>query len=97
MQNWDTGIISGLNLAELIFYASGAICAIAVLVYYMKAAKPVRTALIGMLSGAAMLIAVHFFGEKIGLALPLNGVTVFVSLVLGAPGVAAMCLIQNFF
>ena len=97
MHNWDPGIIAGLPLAEIIFYAAGAVCAIAVLVYCMRTAKPVRTALLGMLSGTAALMAVHFFGDKIGLALPLNGVTVFVSLVLGAPGVAAMCLIKHFF
>ena len=89
-------MMPGLSLAELIFYIAGAVCAVAVLIYCARTAKPVRTALLGMLSGAAALAAVHFFGGKFGLALPLNGVTVFVSLVLGAPGVAAMCLINYF-
>ena len=89
-------IISELSPAGMILYAAGAVCAIAVLTYCMRTAKPVRTALLGMLSGAALLIAVHIFGGKIGLALPLNGVTVFVSLTLGIPGVAAMCLINYF-
>ena len=94
MQTWDTGIIS---MPELIFYAAGAVCAIAVLFYCMRTDKPIRTALLGMLSGAAALIAVHIFGSKIGLALPLNGVTVFTALTLGVPGVAAMCLIKLLF
>ena len=94
MHNWDTGIMAGLPLAEVIFYAAGAVCAIAVLICCMKTSKPVRTALLGMLSGAAALMAVHFLGDKTGLALSINGVTVFISLVLGAPGVAAMCLIN---
>lgn len=97
MQNWDQGIITGLTLAEVIFYAAGAICTVAVLTYYMKTAKPVRTALLGMLSGAAVLTVVHFFGDRVGLALPINGVTVFVSLTLGAPGVAAMCIFKFLF
>ena len=97
MQTWDTGIILGLTLPELIFYAAGAVCAISVLVYCMKTEKPFRTALLGILSGAAALIAVHIFGSRIGLALPLNGVTVFTALTLGIPGVAAMCLIKLLF
>ena len=97
MQNWDLGMIFEISLAELIFYCAGAVCAAAVLLYCMKTDKPVRTALLGMLSGAAALIAVHIFGGKTGLALPLNGVTVFIALTLGAPGVAAMCIIKSLF
>ncbi|MCH5192873.1 MAG: pro-sigmaK processing inhibitor BofA family protein [Oscillospiraceae bacterium] len=96
MQSRDTGIILGLPLAELIFYGTGAVCAVAVLLYCLKTDKPLRTALLGMLSGAVALTAVHFLGDRFGLALPLNGVTVFVSLVLGAPGVAAMCILKYF-
>ena len=96
MQTWDPGIIFGLTLPELIFYAAGAVCLVSVLIYCMRTEKPLRTALLGMLSGAAALIAVHIFGSRIGLALPLNGVTVFTALTLGVPGVAAMCIINYF-
>lgn len=94
MQNWNSEIIFGLTPAEVIFYGAAAVFAIAALVYCMKTGKPVRTAAAGMLSGAAALIAVHIFGGRIGLALPLNGLTAFVALVFGAPGVAAMCIIE---
>ena len=97
MPAWDTGIISGLTLAELIFYAVCALTVIAVLAYCLRTSKPVRTALMGMLSGIAALTAVHFFGSNVGLALPLNGVTVFTALTLGVPGVAAMCVIKLLF
>ncbi|MDE7289510.1 MAG: pro-sigmaK processing inhibitor BofA family protein [Oscillospiraceae bacterium] len=93
MQNWNSEIIFGLDLAEIIFYGAAVVSAIAVLIYYMRSGKPVRNALLGMLSGTLALAAVHFYGGNIGLALPLNGLTAFVALVFGAPGVAAMCVI----
>ena len=94
MQNWNSEIIFGLSLAEIIFYGIGLVSAIAVLIYYMKSGKPVRNALLGMLSGTLALAAAHFFGGRIGLALPLNGLTAFVALVFGAPGVVLMCIIE---
>lgn len=87
-------MIFGLGAAELIFYGAMALCAAAMLVYYMRKDKPVKTAVFGMLSGVAALMAVNFFGGKIGLALPVNGFTTFAALTLGAPGVAAMCILQ---
>ena len=94
MQNWNSEIIFGLSLAEIIFYGIGIVSAIAVLIYYMKSGKPVRNALLGMLSGTFALAAAHFFGGRIGLALPLNGLTAFIALVFGAPGVVFMCIIE---
>lgn len=94
MQAWDSEMIFGLTLAEIFFYGAAAVFAIAVLIYYMKSGKPVKNAVIGMLSGTLTLAAVHFFGGMVGLALPLNGLTAFVALVFGAPGVAAMCVIE---
>ena len=94
MQNWNSEIIFGLDLAEIIFYGAAIVFAIAALIYYMRSGKPVRNALLGMLSGTLALTAVHFFGGKIGLALPLNGLTAFIALVFGAPGVVFMCIIE---
>lgn len=84
----------GLTLAEAVFYGAGAVFAIAALIYYMKAAKPVRAAAKGMLSGTAALLAAHFFGGGLGLAVPINGLTAFIALVFGAPGVGAVCVIE---
>ena len=94
MQAWNSEIIFGLDLAELIFYGAAAVFAIAALIFCMRSEKPVRNALMGMLSGTFALAAVHFFGGNIGLALPLNGLTAFVALVFGAPGVVLMCIIE---
>lgn len=93
MQDSIVGI-AGLSLPEMIFYGALALCALVMVIHYMRSEKPVKTALWGMLTGAAALIAVHFFGGKIGLALPLNGFTSFVAVTLGAPGVALMSIIE---
>lgn len=90
MQAW----FAEIGIAKLIFYGVGVVFALSALAYFMKTDKPVKSAVIGMLSGVFALTAVHFFGGGIGLALPLNGLTVFVALVFGAPGVAAMCVIE---
>lgn len=86
--------VLGLTLAEAAFYGAGAVFAIAALIYYMKSERPVRAAAKGMLSGTAALMAAHFFGGGIGLAVPINGLTAFIALVFGAPGVGAMCVIE---
>ena len=94
MQDWNTKIIFGLSFPEIFFYASMAIFAVVMLIHYMKSEKPVRTALAGMLSGTAALLALNYFGGSVLPALPLNGFTAFIALTLGAPGVAAMCIIS---
>lgn len=97
MQNRTSEIIPGninINAAELIFYAALVLCAAIMLIYYKKNEKPVKSAFFGMITGAAALFAANFFGAKIGLAVPINGFTAFVSLTLGAPGVLIMCIIS---
>ena len=97
MQNRTSEMILGninITAAELIFYAVFALCAAIMLVYYKKREKPVKSAFFGMITGAAALLAANFFGAKIGLAVPINGFTAFVSLTLGAPGVLALCIIS---
>lgn len=87
-------MILGLGLPEMIFYIAMAVFAIAMLIHYMRSEKPVKTALAGMLSGTAALVALHFFGGSLLPALPLNGFTAFIALTLGVPGVAVMCIIS---
>ena len=69
---------------------------IAVTVHYLRAEKPVKTAVKGMLSGVLTLVAVHFWGGYIGLSVSLNLFTSVVALVFGAPGVIAVSLIDKF-
>ena len=94
MQDRYTKMIFGLPLPEVIFGAAMIFFAAAMLIYYMRSEKPVRTALAGMLSGAASLVALHYLGGGILPSLPLNGFTAFIALTLGAPGVAAMSVIS---
>lgn len=80
--------------AELIFYGALALAGIVMLIHFMRSGKPVITAFKGMASGGLGLVLLHFFGEHIGLALPLNLFTAFISLTLGLPGTAAMAVIE---
>ena len=77
--------------AELIFYGAFALAALVMLIYYMRREKPVRSAVLGMVSGAAALLAVHYL--EFLPTLPLNGFTAFAALVLGVPGVALMAIL----
>ena len=94
MQDRYSEMIFGLPLPKIIFFGAMFIFAAAMLIHYMKSEKPVRTALAGMLTGTASLIVLHYFGGGILPSLPLNGFTAFIALTLGAPGVAAMCIIS---
>ncbi|MGN0675377.1 MAG: pro-sigmaK processing inhibitor BofA family protein [Oscillospiraceae bacterium] len=84
----------GITAAEIIFYGIMLLAAAAMLIHYIRSEKPLKTTLKGMISGASGLVLLHFFGGDIGLALPLNTFTVFISLTLGLPGTAAMCVLQ---
>ncbi len=79
---------------ELIFYGALALAGVVMLIHFMRSGKPVTTAFKGMASGGLGLVLLHFFGEHIGLALPLNLFTAFISLTLGLPGTAAMAVIE---
>lgn len=86
-----------MNTGKIIFYVIFAIAAIIMLCSYMRSEKPAKTAFGGMVSGIAALLAVHFGGGYIGLYLPLNFFTTVVALILGAPAVIIMTLIEKFF
>ena len=45
-----------------------------------------RSALFGMTSGCAALVALHYFGDYIGFAPDINMFNTMVSLILGIPG-----------
>lgn len=85
-----------MNIGKIIFYVLTVVAVIIMICSYMRSEKPVRTAFCGMSSGAIALGLVHFFGGYIGLYLPLNFFTAIVSLILGAPAVLIMTLIEKF-
>lgn len=99
MQNFDLGS-SGLNgfalpdPAELIFYGTFTLAGVIMLIHFMRSGKPFAAAFKSMASGGLGLVLLHFFGDSLGLALPLNLFTAFVSLTLGLPGTAAMAVIE---
>lgn len=85
-----------MSTGKAVFYILTAAAAIIMLCCYLRSKHPVRTAFLGMSSGAAALLAAHFFGGAAGLYLPLNIFTAAVSLILGAPGVLILALINKF-
>ena len=86
-----------MSAGKTLFYILMALAAIIMLCYCLRSRKPARTAFFGMISGAAALLAAHFFGGAAGLYLPLNLFTTAVSLILGAPGVLILALINKYF
>lgn len=86
-----------VSTGELVFYVCLILVFIIMAVHYLKANKPVKASVAGMLSGAVTLIAVHFWGGYIGLHIPLNLFTTVISLVLGVPAVIIIALILLFF
>lgn len=70
-----------------IFKGLFAVLGLVMLVYYARRKHTIASALSGMLSGAIALGVLHYFGQEIGYAPPLNLFNTSVSLILGAPGV----------
>ena len=85
-----------MQTSTLVFWGMLAAAGIAVLIHYIRAEKPLQTAVKGMLSGAAALAAVHFWGHYIGLSIEINLFNTVISLIFGAPGVIAVSLIDKF-
>ncbi len=62
-----------------------------------KNKRPVKRALISILSGAAALAAVDLTSFFTGVYIPLSLLSITVSLVLGIPGVTALLAVNLFF
>lgn len=74
-------------METILFWLVWVLLGIIMLIYYGRSKKPVRNAFIGMATGGAGLLGVHFLGGYIGLSLSLNLFNTLVSLLLGIPGV----------
>lgn len=85
-----------MNIGRTVFYILTALAAVIMLCYCLRSRKPAKTAFLGMSSGAAALLAAHFWGSGLGLYLPLNLFTTVAALTLGAPGVLILALINKF-
>ncbi|MCL2694260.1 MAG: pro-sigmaK processing inhibitor BofA family protein [Oscillospiraceae bacterium] len=73
------------------------LCLAAFLLFnFIKAAckheKPVKKAVLSMLTGGGSLAAVSFVGGLFGLSIAVNIYTVFIALTLGIPGVVLLLL-----
>ncbi len=73
-----------------IIIVAGIVIGIAMMIFYLRAAHPVKTALKGMLLGATALVLVNIFGSRINIDLPLSFFNTGVSLLLGIPGVGLL-------
>lgn len=71
---------------EMIYKGIWVVLGLVMIIYYAKRKHTVRSAFSGMLSGAAALILLHYFGDNLGYAPPVNLFNTGVSLVLGIPG-----------
>ncbi len=81
-------------MKENCFIAIWFFLGIIMLKIYAKRSKTTRSAFIGMMSGGASLVAVHFLGTYIGTAIPVNLFNTAVSLILGIPGTALIVAIN---
>ena len=88
--------INSISIGAFAFYLCLMLVFIIMAVHYLKSDKPSKTGIKGMISGTISLIVIHFWGGYIGLYIPLNLFTTVISLVLGAPAVIIMTLLEKF-
>lgn len=77
-----------------LFGGAAALCGVAVLVCAARTARPVRTVLLSVLAGIAVLALLSLTGSFTGLRLPVNGWTVACAGAAGVPGVLLMVLVR---
>ncbi len=77
--------------------AAGALCLLAAGRAAAKSRHPVRSVLAGAVCGLGALAALALLAPWTGVALPLNRFTGFVAVVLGAPGVVLLLLLNLLF
>lgn len=73
---------------EYIFYGILILMGVVMLRFYAGRKHTLRCAALGMGTGGAALLLLHYFGGYIGYAAPLNLFNTAVSLILGIPGAA---------
>ena len=62
------------------------------ILFYIKRQKPVRTFLLGSVTGLTALFLLHFYGEAIGYAPTLSITNLLTSTIFGIPGTAFIIL-----
>lgn len=75
-----------------ILIVTGIVLGIIIFSFYARSKKPIKNALIGMITGGIGLIVVNLFGSIISISLSLNIFNTVVALLLGIPGVVFMVI-----
>lgn len=78
---------------EWIFCGIWLIAGLGMLRCYLSRKRPLRSALLGMLTGVAALTLMHLYGGRFGVEMPLNCFTGGISLLLGVPGVTLLTVL----
>ncbi len=78
----------------LAFWMMWGVLGTGMLVYYLRRQHPIRSMLVGSLSGFIALLLVHYGGNLFGYSPPLNVLHLVQSLVLGVPGVILMTVLH---
>ncbi|MCM1228291.1 MAG: pro-sigmaK processing inhibitor BofA family protein [Clostridium sp.] len=73
---------------EMLFKAILAAAGLVMIIYYAKRKHTIKSAVFGMASGGISLLLMHYLGNNLGYAPPVNLFNTAVSLVLGIPGTA---------
>ena len=74
--------------------AGGVFLLLVVIQWILRAKRPVRTAVCGVLTGLAALLTVNLTGVFTGVALPVSILSIGVSAVAGIPGVTMLLLLN---
>lgn len=82
---------------EVLLYTICILLIIINVLYFRKQKRKWRTALVGMGSGVAALIPLHFLLEMSGISLAINYFTLLASMAMGIPGVILMLIYSVLF
>lgn len=81
---------------EYIFWGIWILSGIIMLRIYAKRKSTVKSSFFGMMSGGISLVAVHYLGNYIGAAIPVNLFNTAVSIIFGIPGTALITAVNVF-
>ncbi|MBE6845174.1 MAG: hypothetical protein E7508_05585 [Ruminococcus sp.] len=83
-------------MKEHIFTGIWVVLGLFMLKTYGKKENTIRTAFLGMASGGASLVILHYLGGYLGTVIPVNLFNTIVSLILGIPGVILIACVNMF-
>ncbi|MBR1554729.1 MAG: pro-sigmaK processing inhibitor BofA family protein [Oscillospiraceae bacterium] len=81
-----------LFFRNYLYWMLWGICLLILLFFYIKRQKPVRTFLLGSITGLTALFLLHFYGEGIGFAPTLCAANLLTSTFLGISGTILILL-----